>query len=511
MEVLTNIALGLQHAATLQNLALCFSGVFLGTLLGVLPGIGSLVALSLLFPITFHLDPTGALIMMAGIHYGSSYGGSTTSILLNVPGSPSSAVACLDGHPLAKQGKAGTALFLTAVGSFVGASFGIVLMMLAAPAIADAALLFGSQEYFALMVLGLVAASAISGGSAVKGIAMVILGMIIGLTGIDIASGTQRFTFGIPELYEGLSVAALAMGLFGVPDLIRSIRGTKGSHILQSKISLRSLLPPLEDVKRSLAPIARGSGIGAFFGILPGTGGLIASFMSYAVERKVAKDPSRFGKGAIEGLVSPETANNAADMTAFIPTLTLGIPGSVTMAIMLGVLMIHGISPGPQLVTNHPDIFWGLIMSFWIGNIMLLILNLPLIQIWVKLLSVPFSIMYPTIIMLICMGAYSIGMASFDIWMILLYAALGYLLSLLDFPLAPVILGFVLGPLVEEQFRRSLLLSRGDVLTFFERPLSGTMMAIVVALLLWSIWSSIAGRRRSRLLALQEEAARDGA
>lgn len=379
----------------------------MGTLIGVLPGIGALVAISLLFPITLHLDTTPALVMLAGIFYGSTYGGSTASILLNVPGTPSAAIACLDGYPMSRQGRAGVALLMTTVACFVGGSIGIVLMMALSPLIAQTAVRFGSPEYFGLIVLGLVAASTISTGLPAKGITMTLLGIFLGLVQADPHTGIPRFNFGLMELHDGISLVALAMGLFGVSEVIASIKSVRGGVVDRGSVTFRSMIPSRDDVRRSVLPMLRGSGVGAFFGTLPGTGGLISAFMSYALEKRVSRHPEKFGKGAIEGLMGPEAANNAADQTAFIPTLTLGIPGTPTMAIILGVLMVHGITPGPNLVVQRPDLFWGLVMSFWIGNLMLLVLNIPLIGLWIRLLLVPYHYLYPAILVFVCVGVYS--------------------------------------------------------------------------------------------------------
>ncbi|MFX0547327.1 tripartite tricarboxylate transporter permease [Roseovarius sp. S1116L3] len=484
MGVFDNIAIGLEAALSWTNLFYCFFGVTLGTFLGVIPGIGVFVAISLLFPITFHLEPTAALIMLAGIYYGTTYGGSTASILLNVPGTPSNAVSCLDGYPMSKQGRAGIALLMSSVASFVGGTIGIILMMAFAPIISENAMRFGSQEYFALMLLGLIAASVISEGSALKGLAMVALGLFLGMVGTDLSSGVQRFDLGIEGLYDGVSIVALAMGLFGVAEVIASIRYAGHTKIDPKSITFRSMLPTKDDLRRSWMPMARGSGIGSFFGSLPGTGGFVASFISYAIEKKISKDPSRFGKGAIEGLVGPEAANNAGDQTAFIPTMTLGIPGSPVMAIMLGVLIIHGITPGPRLVYEEPSLFWGLVMSFWIGNFLLIVLNVPLIQLWVRTLTIPYHLLFPAIIMFVCIGVYSVSNIAFDIYVLLAFAFVGYVFRIFGYSPAPLILGFILGPMMEENFRRSLVLARGDIMTFFDRPISGTIMGVTALILI---------------------------
>ena len=495
-ELLQNAGLGLATALSWSTLLFCLIGVTLGTLVGVIPGIGALAAISMLFPITFYLDPTAALVMLAGIYYGSAYGGSIASILLNLPGGPANAVACLDGYPMARQGRAGVALFMTAMASFFGGSLGIILMMAFSPVIVSIALSFGPSEYFALMLMGLVAASVITSGSAVKGIAMVTLGVLLGVVGTDVYTGNLRFTFGVLELMDGISLVAVAMGLFGVSEVIASIRDADAG-VATKKVTLRSMVPTRDDVRRSWWPMARGSGIGALFGALPGTGGTIASFVSYAIEKKVAKDPSRFGKGAIEGIVSPEAANNAADQTAFIPTLALGIPGTSAMAILIGVMMIHGVTPGPMLMIDHPDLFWGLVMSFWVGNILLLILNIPLIGLWVRVLSIPYKVIYPSVLMFICIGVYSISYSAFDVYAVLALGALGYGMRVCGYPAAPLLLGFVLGPMMEEHFRRALLVSRGSFNIFIATPLSATFMVLAIVLLVWGTWSTIRDARRA--------------
>lgn len=495
MDLLHNIQLGLAAAVTPAGLMYCFIGVFLGMFVGVLPGIGALAAIAMLFPFTYYLEPAHALIMLAGIYYGTAYGGSTTAILLNVPGSASSAVVCYDGYPMARQGRAGVALFMVTIGSFVAGSVGILLMMAFGPLIVRVAQRINSAEYFALMVLGLIAASSISTASIMKSIAMVLLGIAFGIVGLDVYTGAARFTFGSLELTDGISLTALAMGIFGMAEIISSVDRTESGEV--RRVTWKSMIPTREDLRRSWMPMARGTAVGSFFGILPGTGATLASFMSYALERRVAKDPSRFGHGAIEGVVAPESANNAADQTAFIPTMTLGIPGSATMALMLSVLLIHGINPGPLLMVDHPELFWGLIMSFWIGNLMLLILNIPLIGMWVRLLQIPYHLFFPAIMLFIVMGVYSVNNLSFDIWVLLFFGILGYALHLLRFPVAPLLLGFVLGPMMEEHFRRALLLSGGNLLTFVQRPVSGAFIAAAAVILIVSIVTS---RRKTRQL-----------
>jgi TctA family transporter len=497
MELLGNLALGFETAFSLQNLLYCFIGVFLGTFIGVLPGIGALATISMLLPLTFHVPPTTALVMLAGIYYGASYGGSTASILLNLPGTPSAAVACLDGYPMSKQGRAGVALFMTTIASFVGATFGIIIVTLFAPSLAEVGLAFGPADYFAMMLLGLVAAATLTQGSPLKGIIMVLVGLCLGMVGTDVQTGQQRFSFGIPELSDGFNLVAMAMGLFGVAEVIGSILRVKDRKVTDDqRITFRSMAPSKDDWKRSWKPMLRGTAVGSFFGALPGTGGTIASFMSYAVEKRVAKDPDRFGKGAIEGLAAPESANNAAAQTAFIPTLTLGIPGDAVMALMLGAMIIAGVQPGPRLVVEHPEIFWGLLASFWIGNVLLLVLNIPLIGIWVKMLQIPYRILYPAILLFICIGVFSVNNNVFDIYAVLGFGILGYLLMLLKFEVAPLLLGFILGPLMEEHLRRAMLLSRGDPMVFLERPISASFITLTTALLLWATWATLRPRRR---------------
>ena len=499
MELLANLALGLETAITPVNLFYCFAGVFLGTFVGVIPGVGPLAAISMLFPITFYLDPTAALIMLAGIYYGTTYGGSTASILLNIPGATSAAVTCLDGYPMAQQGRAGVALFMTTIASFVGGSFGIVILSLFSPVIAEYALTFGPAEYFSLMVLGLVAASTIANASPSRGLSMVVLGMLVATVGTDSQSGVARFTFGSMSLLEGFGISAMAMGLFGIGEILSSVGATRSAKIDSSSAKMRNMLPSRDDWRRSWMPGLRGSSIGAFFGALPGTGPSIAAFMAYAVEKRVSDTPERFGHGAIEGIVAPETANNAADQTAFIPTLTLGIPGSATMALMLGALMVHGIQPGPTLIVEQPALFWGLVMSFWIGNLILLVLNLPLIGIWVRLLLVPYHYLYPAILVFVCIGAYSVRANAADVAMVLAFGVLGYVMRIAQLPAAPLLLGFVLGPLVETQFRRAMVLARGDFTAILERPIAGTVIAISVLMLVWGLGGAMLRRRRKIL------------
>jgi len=484
-----NILLGLETALTPLTLGYCFVGVFLGTLVGVIPGIGPLTAISMLLPLTYHLDPATSLIMLAGIWYGTGYGGSTAAILVNIPGTTSSAVSCLDGHPMALQGRGAAALFMTSVASFAGGMVGIVLLMVFAPTISEYALSFGSAEYFSLMILGLVAASAVSDGPVAKSLAMVVLGVVFGTVGIDLYTGDERLTFGILEMSNGIGLVPLAMGIFGIAEVVGNAGSSATRRFDRKSVSLWSMKLPKEEVRRSILPMLRGSAVGSFFGALPGTGPSVASFFAYALEKRISRTPERFGKGAIEGITAPESANNAADQTAFVPTLTLGIPGSAAMALMLGALTIHGIAPGPKLVTDQPELFWGLIMSFWLGNLMLLVLNIPMIGLWVRLLLVPNRFLYPAILMFIAIGTLSLHNNSFDIWLVVGFGVLGILMRWLNFPAAPLLLGFVLGPMMEEHFRRALLLSRGDLATFVDRPVSAIVLALAVAMLAWGVLS----------------------
>lgn len=483
--MIDNLMLGIQTAFHWENFIYSFFGVVLGNLIGVLPGIGALAAISMLLPITYGLSPVGALMMLAGLYYGTSFGGATTSILLNLPGTAQHAVVCVDGNPLARKGRGGSAIFMAMVASFVGVCIGIVLMAIFSPLLTDVAFMFGPEEYFSLMLLGLLAASALTSGSAIKGIASVVIGIILGLVGTDVMTGVARFDFGLAQLQDGFSLVVLAMGLFGIADVFKHAgRIGEGALITKSGINARSVRPEKGEVKQSIGPIVRGSGIGAALGILPGTGGTIASFMSYAYEKKTSKEPNRFGKGAIEGVSGPEAANSSAAITAFIPTLTLGIPGDAVMALMLGALMIHDITPGPEIMVGHPELFWGLIVSFWIGNFLLLIMNIPLIKFWVKLLTVPYRIIFPIVLLLISVGVYSTNNDIVEVAFVLGVGIFGFVLTRLGFQAAPLLLGYVLGPMIEEHFRRSVLMSRGDMMTFFTHPISGFFMGVSILLLL---------------------------
>ncbi|TKT69636.1 tripartite tricarboxylate transporter permease [Aquamicrobium sp. LC103] len=498
-QLYDGLALGAALVFSPEGLFYCFLGVFLGTFIGVLPGIGPMATIAMLIPISFHLEPAFALITLAGIYYGASYGGSTASILLNLPGTSSSAVTVLDGYPMARQGRAGVALFITAIASFIGSMVGLVALVIAAQPLAKLAIEFSAPEYFSLMLLGLLAFALLGGQRPFRALAMMSFGLLLGLVGIDINSGQSRYVFGIPQFYEGLSLVALAMGLFGLPEIFQNSGNSSPKDQNMQKVTLRSMLPTREDWRRSWMPMLRGTGIGSLFGALPGTGGVIASFMSYTVEKRVSKEPERFGKGAIEGIASPEAANNAAVQTGFIPTLSLGVPGDAVMALMLGVLMIHGIAPGPNLANEAPDLFWGVIVSFAVGNVMLVILNIPLIGLWVRVLRIPYNILFPTIVLLVLVGVYSVNYSVVDIFVVMAFGVIGVLMRMMRFEAAPVILGCVLGPLMEENYRRALVLADGDFMHFVERPISAVLLMFCAALVVFSVYCNVriwAARRK---------------
>lgn len=496
MDTFQGLAHGFSVALNMEALFFCFLGVSIGTFVGVLPGIGALAAISMLLPLTYYLDPMIGLIMLAGIFYGGQYGSSTAAILLNIPGTATAAITCLDGYPMARDGRAGVALFVTSIASFAGGIFAICMLMFFTPLLAGFALKFNSAEYFAAMFLGLMAASTLSVGSPLKGVAMVVLGLALSIPGTDINSGLMRFTFGHYEMAEGFQLVAIAMGLFGISEILTMLVRNERPQLLARNITLRSLLPTRDDWRRIPWPTLRGASIGSVVGALPGSGPSLATFIAYATERKLARDPSRFGKGAIEGITAPESANNASVQAAFIPTLSLGVPGDAVMAILLGALMIHGIIPGPQFIEQQSSLFWGLVASFWIGNIILLVLNVPLIGLWVRLLTVPYRILYPTVLLLICIGVYSVRASSFDVGVALVFGLLGFVMNMLRYPTAPVLLGFILGPLIEEHFKRALLVSRGDLMIFVERPISATLLSLSLALLVLSIWQTRRLRRQ---------------
>lgn len=495
MDAISNLATGFYVAISLNTLLYCFLGVTIGMVVGVLPGIGPLAAIAMLLPLSYHLEPTSALVMLAGVHYGSQYGGSTASILLNLPGSPSAAVVCLDGYPMAQKGRAGAALVMTAIASFVGSCFGVLLLSLIAPTIAVFAVKFGAADYFALMVLGLLAAATLGRGSPLRAVAMVAFGLMLGMTGTDVMTGQYRFIYGTIELAEGFSLVAVAMGIFGISEILANAGKVSYGTMQEADLSWRALMPTKSELLASWKPMLRGTGVGAGLGALPGAGPTIASFMAYAVEKRISKNPSRFGKGAIEGVTAPEAANNSASLTAFAPTLTLGIPGDAVMALLLGALMIHGITPGPSLIAERPDIFWGLIVSFLLGNLLLLVLNIPLVGIWVRLLTIPYQVLYPSILVFVCVGVYSANNSVFDVFIVMVFGIIGYFMRLLRFEPAPLLLGFVLGPLMEENLRRALILSRGDLMILLEKPFSATFLLLSLLIACRIIWVEI--RQRS--------------
>ncbi|WP_210497004.1 tripartite tricarboxylate transporter permease [Microvirga antarctica] len=488
-DLFANLGLGFSIALTFQNLGLAFLGCLVGTLVGVLPGVGPIATIAMLLPITFGLEPVGALIMLAGIYYGAQYGGSTTAILVNIPGEATSVVTTLDGHQMARQGRAGVALGIAAIGSFfAGTVSTVVIAALGAP-LTKLALIFGPAEYFSLMVMGLVFAVVLARGSILKAIAMILLGVLLSTVGTDLETGQDRMTFGLSFLSDGIDFAVLAMGIFGIAEILRNLDHTETRDVVHQAIG--RLLPNREDFRQSYLPILRGTTIGAILGILPGNGAVLGPFASYTVEKKLAKDPRRFGRGAIEGVAGPEAANNAGAQTSFIPLLTLGIPPNAVMALMVGAMTIHGIVPGPQVMTRNPDLFWGMIASMWVGNLMLLIINLPLVGVWVRLLKVPYHLMFPAILMFCCIGIYSINSLPTDVMFIGLFGIIGYVLLKFGFEPAPLLLGFVLGKLLEENLRRALILSRGSLETFVERPISAGLLAVAALLLVLALLPSI--------------------
>ncbi len=481
MDLLSNLSLGFATAFTLQNLLYCFIGCVLGTLIGVLPGLGPIATIAMLLPATYALPPIAALIMLAGIYYGAQYGGSTTAILINIPGESSSVVTAIDGYQMARKGRAGVALFTAGVGSFfAGCVATLVLAAFAAP-LSELAFKFGPAEYFSLMVLGLIGAVVLASGSLIKAIAMIVLGLLMGLVGTDVNSGTSRYAFDIPQLTDGLGFVVVAMGVFGFAEIMANLEQKEHRETFLSKVT--NLWPKKEDFKRMVGPILRGTLLGSILGILPGGGAALASFGAYSLEKKVSKYGHEFGKGAIEGVAAPESANNAAAQTSFIPLLTLGIPPNAVMALMVGAMTIHNIQPGPQVMTSNPALFWGLIASMWIGNFMLIILNLPMIGVWVKLLTIPYRHMYPAILVFCCIGVYSVNNTVFDIYLTAIYGIIGYVFMKFKCEAPPLLLGFVLGPMMEENFRRALLLSRGDFTVFVTRPLSGCLLAAALFLI----------------------------
>ncbi|MFC0216935.1 tripartite tricarboxylate transporter permease [Pseudochelatococcus lubricantis] len=488
-----NIILGFSAAGTLANLAYALAGALLGTLIGVLPGLGPLATIAILLPFTYGLEPLSALIMLAGIYYGSAYGGSTTAILMSLPGETASTVTVLDGYQMARKGRAGVAIATAAIGSFVAGTFGTLLIAAFAAPLTRIAIDFGPKDYFALMTLGLVGAVSLASGTMLKSVAMVVLGLLLGLAGSDSNTGALRFTFGLQQLWDGVDFIVLAVGLFAFGEIYSTLANRDEPDAKTNPIN--RLWPDREDFRRMFAPILRGTGIGSLLGVLPGAGISMSSFIAYSVEKRVSRHPEEFGQGAIEGVAGPESANNAAAQTAFIPTLTLGIPGSPVMALILGALMIHNIQPGPNVMSSRPELFWGLIASMWIGNLMLVLLNLPLVGIWVKLLSVPYRLLFPGIVMFSCIGVYASGFSSFDLYLTAVFGVLGVVLKLLGFEPAPLVLGFVLGPMLEENFNRALVLSDGDLLTFVDSPLPLAMLGLAVFLVVLMVMPKLRAKR----------------
>ncbi|HEX4327249.1 MAG TPA: tripartite tricarboxylate transporter permease [Burkholderiales bacterium] len=496
-QTLNDLLQGFHVALEPHNLMWSFFGVLIGNLIGVLPGMGALSAISMLLPLTYTLHPVPAILMLAGIFYGSQYGGAIGAILLNLPCHPPHAVTCLDGYPLTLQGKGGTALGITMMSSFFAASVGILVMIFASPLLVSIAFKFGPAELFSIMLLGLIAGGTMSKGSPLKGIAMTALGLLIGVVGTDVNTGTARFTFGFPELSDQVQLVALALGLFGVADFLCNVNRM---HIIGSgmKMTLKDMRPSKAEIKQAFWPMVRGTLVGTAFGGMPGTGPTITTFIAYALEKKISKTPERFGHGALEGVAAPEAASHSKTQVDFIPTMSLGIPGDAVMALLLGALLIQGIQPGPQLISEHADIFWGLIASFWIGNLLLILLNVPLIGVWVKLLQVPYRFMFPSALFFIAVGVFSTNNSLFEVGETLVFGLLGALLISLRFSVAPILLGYVLGPLVEENFRRAALLSRGSLLVFVQRPISACFVAASTALIVLQLFFWLRGMHVAR-------------
>jgi putative tricarboxylic transport membrane protein len=498
-DLIGNLGLGFATALSPMNLMLCFLGCLVGTLIGVLPGVGPIATIAMLLPLTFKVDPTGALIMLAGIYYGAQYGGSTTAILVNIPGEATAVVTTLDGHQMAKNGQAGIALGIAALGSFFAGTVATLIIAAIGVPLTKLALLFGPAEYFGLMVLGLGLAIVLAHGSVLKAVIMVVFGLLLATVGTDLETGEDRLTLGFAALSDGIDFAVLAMGVFGIAEILRNLENPEARAVVKSNIG--RLLPSAADLRRSFGPILRGTGLGAILGILPGNGAVLAPFASYTLEKKLAADSSRFGRGAIEGVAGPESANNAGAQTAFIPLLTLGIPPNAVMALMVGAMTIHGVIPGPLVMTKSPTLFWGMIASMWIGNLMLLIINLPLIGLWVRLLKVPYRLMFTIILLFCCIGIYSINNNPADVYFTAFFGAVGYVLIKLGLEPAPMLLGFVLGRLMEEKLRQALALSSGSFMTFVERPVSAGLLLIALVIMIIAVLPAV---RKSREVAFQE-------
>jgi putative tricarboxylic transport membrane protein len=498
-DLIGNLGIGFATALSPTNLALCFLGCLVGTLIGVLPGVGPIATIAMLMPLTFKVDPTGALIMLAGIYYGAQYGGSTTAILVNIPGEATSVVTTLDGHAMARKGQAGIALGIAAIASFFAGTVATLIIAAIGAPLTKLALLFGPAEYFGLMVFGLALAIVLARGSVLKACIMVVFGLLLATVGQDLETGQERLTMGIAELADGIDFAVLAMGVFGIAEILRNLESPEARDVVKGTIG--RLLPSLADLRQAFGPILRATGLGAALGILPGNGAVLAPFASYTLEKKLAKDPSRFGRGAIEGVAGPEAGNNAGAQTAFIPLLTLGIPPNAVMALMVGAMTIHGVIPGPLVMTKNPDLFWGMIASMWIGNLMLLIINLPLIGLWVRLLKVPYRLMFSIILLFCCIGIYSINNNPVDVYLTAFAGFIGYALIKLGLEPAPMLLGFVLGRLMEEKLRQALALSDGSFMTFVERPISAVLLLLAVVVLVIAVLPTV---RKTREEAFQE-------
>jgi len=502
LGLISNLMLGFETALSLQNILYCTIGVTIGTLIGVLPGMGPVATVAMLLPATYALPPTSALIMLAGIYYGASYGGSTTAILVNIPGEASAVVTCLDGHMMAKRGRAGSALGIAAIGSFFAGCVATLLIAAFAPPLTELAFQFGPAEYFSLMVLGLVSATVLATGSLLKAICMVLLGLLLGLIGTDVNSGAFRFTFGLDELQDGIDFVPLSMGLFGFAEIMRNLEGNMSRSLVPNKV--KNILPSWQEIKVSVGPIVRGTALGSILGVLPGGGALLSSFASYTAEKKLAGDKADppFGYGNIRGVAGPESANNAGAQTSFVPMLTLGIPSNAVMALMIGAMMIHDIVPGPQVMQSDPGLFWGLIISMWIGNLILVVLNLPMIGVWVQLLRVPYRWLFPAILVFCCIGVYSINNNVWDVWIAIFFGFAGYVFGKLGCETAPLVLGFILGPMMEENLRRAMLLSRGDPSVFVSSPIS---CGLLIAAVLMVFLVAAPAFRKTREVAFKED------
>jgi putative tricarboxylic transport membrane protein len=497
VDLLANLELGFATALSPVNLLYCFVGVLLGTLVGVLPGVGPTATIAMLLPITFNFEPVTALIMLAGIYYGAQYGGSTTAILINLPGESSSAVTAIDGYQMARQGRAGPALATAALGSFFAGTVATFVLVLFAPPLARVALQFGPPEYFSLIVLGLIASIALAHGSVVKALAMIVLGLLLGMVGQDIYTGTPRFTFGQRELYSGINFVSVAVGIFGVAEIFRNLEEESTRSVLVKKVS--NLWLSRDEFRRIVGPVVRGTALGSILGILPGGGHVLSA---YSIEKRTSRQPETFGKGAIEGVAGPESANNAAAQTSFIPLLTLGLPAHPVMALMIGAFIIQGITPGPNVITDEPELFWGIIVSMWVGNLFLVLLNLPLIGLWVRMLTIPYNVLFPAVIAFACIGTYSLNLNAYHIYAIAFFGVIGYALVKLGCEPAPLLLGFVLGPLLEEHLRRAMIISRGDPTVFVTRPISAGLLLVAV---LFLVLAALPAIRKKREEVFQEE------